>query len=44
MKYITFNQKYENQIVELWNKCCTSDPITIDKFRQQALYDDNFNS
>lgn len=43
MKYITFNQKYENQIVNLWNECCTSDPITIHKFRQQALYDDNFN-
>lgn len=43
MKYITFNQKYENQIVNLWNECCTYDPITIHKFRQQALYDDNFN-
>ena len=43
MKYITFNQKYENQIVNLWNECCTCDPITITKFRQQALYDDNFN-
>ncbi len=43
MKYIPFNQKYEYQIVDLWNKCCKCDPITIDKFRQQALYDDNFN-
>ena len=44
MEYINFNQKYENQIVDLWNKCCKFDSITIDKFRQQALYDDNFNS
>lgn len=43
MEYINFNQKYEYQIVELWNKCCHFDPVTIDKFRQQALYDDNFN-
>ena len=44
MQYINFNQKYEKQVVELWNKCCIYDQITIDKFRQQALYDDNFNS
>lgn len=43
MKYINFNQKYEKQIVDLWNKCCKYDLITIQKFRQQALYDDNFN-
>lgn len=43
MEYINFSQKYELEIVGLWNKCCTFDPITIDKFRQQALYDDNFN-
>lgn len=44
MQYINFNQKYENEIVELWNNCCTFDPITITKFRNQALYDDNFNT
>ena len=43
MKYIHFNQKYENQIVNLWNKCCPLDSVTITKFRNQVIYDDNFN-
>lgn len=44
VKYIRFEQCYENQVVELWNECCYFDPITIEKFRKQALYDDNFDN
>lgn len=36
-------QKWENEVVELWNECCEFDPITVYKFRQQALFDENFN-
>ena len=43
MKIITYNQKYEQQVVDLWNRCCYFDSITVDKFRQQALFDDNFD-
>jgi len=43
MEIITYNQRYEQQIVDLWNRCCYFDPITVDKFRQQALFDDNFD-
>ena len=43
MEYVRFNQKYEYEIVRLWNKCCTFDPICIERFRKQALYDDNFD-
>ena len=43
MEYINFDQKYEYKIVDLWNRCCTFDPINIGRFRKQALYDDNFD-
>ena len=43
MKIINYNQGFEEQVVSLWNKCCYFDPITVDKFRQQALFDDNFD-
>lgn len=44
MKYINYNQNYENEVVELWNKCLYFDQITIDVFRQKAIFDDNFDS
>jgi len=36
-------QDFESQVVELWNKVLWTDPITIGKFRRQALFDDNFD-
>lgn len=34
----------ESQVVDLWNRCCYFDPITVEKFRKQALFDDNFDN
>jgi len=44
MKILTYNQQYESQIVALWNRELPADLITVRKFRQQALFDDNFDS
>ena len=44
MELLTYNQAYEAQVVELWNQELFADPITVHKFRQQALLDDNFDS
>lgn len=38
-----YSQKDEQQVVDLWNETLTADPITIQKFRKQALFDDNFD-
>ena len=44
MELLTYNQAYEAQVVELWNQELFADPITVHKFRRQALLDDNFDS
>ncbi len=38
-----YAQKYENQVLDLWNKCCIFDAIDVQKFRKQALFDENFD-
>lgn len=38
-----YQQRQEQAVVDLWNKCCTFDPISIQKFRLQTLLDDNFD-
>lgn len=43
MLYVNYKQKYETQVIDLWNRCCTFDPIDVWKFRKQALFDDNFD-
>lgn len=43
MEIVTYSQKYEGQVVALWNETMTADPITVQKFRTQALFDDNFD-
>ena len=43
MEIIGYRQDFEAQVVELWNKVLWTDPITIGKFRKQALFDDNFD-
>lgn len=44
MKFTNYTQSVEKEVVECWNRCCTFDEITVDKFRKQALFDDNFDS
>lgn len=44
MEYINYNQQFESQVVDLWNCCCTFDPLDVNKFRRQALLDDNFDA
>lgn len=44
MEILNYTQRYEKEVVDLWNKSLTADPITVHKFRKQALFDDNFDS
>ena len=39
-----YSQRYEKEVVELWNKALTYDAITVHKFRKQALFDDNYDT
>ena len=44
MEILNYSQKYEKEVVDLWNKTLIADPITVHKFRIQALFDDNFDT
>ncbi|HWQ77546.1 MAG TPA: GNAT family N-acetyltransferase [Anaerovoracaceae bacterium] len=44
MEIINFSQHYEKEVVDLWNTSLTADPVTVMKFRRQALFDDNFDA
>lgn len=44
MEIRNYNQSYEKEVIDLWNKTLTADPITYHKFRRQALFDENFDS
>lgn len=44
MEILNYSQRYEKEVVNLWNKTLVADPITVHKFRKQALFDDNFDS
>jgi GNAT superfamily N-acetyltransferase len=44
MKIVTYHQRYEQEVVDLWNQTLTADPVTVQKFRKQALFDDNFDT
>ena len=44
MEIKNYSQAYEKEVVDLWNQTLTADPITVHKFRKQALFDDNFDS
>lgn len=44
MEILNYSQRYEKEVVDLWNKTLTADPITVQKFRKQALLDDNFDT
>jgi GNAT superfamily N-acetyltransferase len=43
MNFEQYSQNYEDAVVNLWNHCCTFDPIDVWKFRRQVIFDDNFN-
>ena len=43
MRYEHYDQRWEGQVVDLWNRCCAFDAIDVGKFRRQALFDDNFD-
>lgn len=43
MKIVTYEQKYEKAVVALWNRTLHADPLTVKKFRKQALFDENFD-
>ncbi len=44
MEILNYSQKHEKEVVELWNNTLITDPITVQKFRKQALFDDNFDT
>lgn len=45
MSIVQYNHKtMESAVVSLWNECCTFDPLTVQKFRKQALFDENFDN
>lgn len=44
MEFTNYSQVYETQVVDLWNETCDFDLITVDKFRKQALFDENFDA
>ncbi len=44
MEIVNYRQCYEKDVLDLWNKTLVADPITVEKFRRQALFDDNFDS
>ena len=43
MEIQNYNQCYEQAVVDLWDACLPCDPLTLQKFRKQALLDDNFD-
>jgi ribosomal protein S18 acetylase RimI-like enzyme len=43
IEYKNYDQKYLSEVVELWNKQLVYDPITIKRFEQIILFDENFN-
>ena len=44
MEILNYSQKYEEAVVDLWNTTLIADPIIVQKFRKQALFDDNFDT
>ncbi|MDN6731381.1 MAG: GNAT family N-acetyltransferase [Atopostipes suicloacalis] len=44
IKYINYDQKYLNSLLELWNKELIYDPIDQERFLKLIVYDENFDS
>lgn len=43
LKIIPFNQKYQAEVIELWNKTLVSDSISEKRFIQEILLEDNYD-
>lgn len=43
MRIIKYAQSYEKKVIDLWNETLPMDAITVDKFRNQVLFDENFD-
>ncbi|MDR2767166.1 MAG: GNAT family N-acetyltransferase [Treponema sp.] len=43
MEFFPYCQDFEAQTVEHWNRVLFADTLTVQKFRKQALFDDNFD-
>lgn len=43
MKSVSYEQKYEKQVIALWNRAMTEDGITKERFRNQVVLDENFD-
>ena len=44
MEILNYSQKFEKEVIDLWNTTLSSDLISTIRFRNQILFDDNFNS
>lgn len=44
MDYIHFSEKYEKQVINLWNECLFIDKIDDETFRFKTILDDNFDA
>lgn len=44
MRIVNFTQTYEQAVIDLWNETLTSDLVSLQKFRKQIIYDDNFDT
>lgn len=44
MEILNYSQKFETEVINLWNSTLEWDLISVNKFRKQILFDDNFNS
>lgn len=43
MDIINYSQKYESDVVELWNRCLPENAISLQIFRKQVIFDENFD-
>lgn len=43
MQIREFSQDLEGAVVALWNQTLTADPVSVERFRKQVLWDDNFD-
>lgn len=44
MEYLNFKQQDEAEVIALWNRTLVSDLVSLERFRKQIIYDDNFDS
>lgn len=43
MEIVCFDQKYEEELIALWNDTMIRDQVSVEKFRKQVLLDENFD-